>query len=131
MIRATIAPALALLAACAAVPGAPIVANGPPAPAGSLVALNQPVQVGTLIATPKEVIEDSRCPENARCVWAGRLVVSTRIDGAGWRETVPLTLGQTHTTHGTAITLVAGHPEARADRQVEPLDYRFGYTGSD
>ena len=33
------------------------------------------------------VVEDSRCPINARCVWAGRADRAHRVDGAGWRET--------------------------------------------
>lgn len=122
-------PALAMLAACATLPDQPIFDNGPPAPQGTSVALDEPVWVGSIVATPKEVLEDSRCPENARCVWAGRLVVSTRIDGAGWRETVPLTLGEPRATHGTTITLVSGIPGARAGEVTPPTAYRFAYEG--
>ena len=46
--------------------------------------LGQPTRVGRLVVTPLRVAEDSRCPINARCVWAGRAVVQTRIDGPGW-----------------------------------------------
>ena len=91
-----IAPALAslaLLSGCIVYKNAPNVDNGPPAAEGTAVGLRQPVQVGSVVATPMAVVEDSRCPENARCVWAGRLIVKTRIDGAGWRETADLTLG--------------------------------------
>ena len=62
------------------------------------------------IFTPQAVVEDSRCPINARCVWAGRLVLSTRIKGAGWRETVKLTLGQPYATHGAGLALVSAEP---------------------
>lgn len=86
--------ALAALTACVSTTTTPIVENGPAAPARTLVALDQPVWVGEIVATPKEVVEDSRCPENARCIQAGKLVVRTRFDGPGWRETAPLTLGQ-------------------------------------
>ena len=119
--------ALAALSACATTTDAPIVENGPAAPAGTLVGLDQPVWVGGIVATPKEVIEDSRCPENARCVQAGKLVVRTRFDGPGWRETAPLTLGQPMTIHGTRVTLVSGVPEKRADRDTAAAEYRFAY----
>lgn len=100
-----------------------------PAAEGSAVPLGQAVRVGKLVATPVSVVEDSRCPENARCVWAGRLIVSTRIDGAGWRETAPLTLGTPYATHGTAITLVSGMPEKRTEVETKPGDYRFAFEG--
>lgn len=99
------------------------------APEGTAVALGDPVQVGRFVATPVTVTEDSRCPENARCVWAGRLVVSTRIDGPGWRETVPLTLGEPYATHGSAITLVSGVPEKQAGVETPSEAYRFAFDG--
>lgn len=129
MIRLFALPALGLCAACATVPDAPIVANGPAAAQGTLVPLGQPVEVGSIVVTPVDVVEDSRCPENARCIQAGRLVVSTRIDSPGWRETVPLTLGEPHATHGETVALVAGLPEIQADSAIPPSAYRFAFEG--
>ncbi len=120
-----IAPAFAFLAACATMPDAPIVEGGPPAAAGTRVTLGQPVWAGAVAVTPLAVIEDSRCPENARCVTAGRIVVTTRIDGAGWRETVPLELGEPHVERGRTVTLVSAIPEPRAGVETAPGDYRF------
>ena len=104
------------LAACAVVPDAPIV-EGTPWPAGNAVPLNQPVQLGEIVVTPK----------NARCVWAGRLIVQTRIDGAGWRDTADITLGETYGTHGYVVALVSGTPEKLAERDTQPREYRFVY----
>jgi hypothetical protein len=119
---------LASLAACAVIPDAPIVA-GVPVAQGGAVALGQPVLVGSVVATPMEVVEDSRCPINARCVWAGRLVVRTRIDGAGWRETADLTLGEPFGTHDVVLALVSGEPGrvAGEGKETLPADYRFVY----
>lgn len=108
------------------VPDAPIVV-GTPVAEGTAVALDQPVRAGEVVITPKKVVEDSRCPENARCVWAGRLVVQTRIDGAGWRETTNIALGETYGTHGHVVALVSGLPEKRADRETPSAEYRFVY----
>lgn len=125
-------PSLALaafvlpLSACAMVPDAPIV-ESTPWPEGSAIKLGQPVRVGEVVVTPKRVAEDSRCPENARCVWAGRLVVETRIDGAGWRDTADIALGQSYGTHGHVIALVSGTPEKRQDRETLSGEYRFVY----
>lgn len=114
------------LAACMVVPDAPNVERTPK-PAGYAVPIGQPVQVGDLVVTPKGVVEDSRCPENARCVWAGRLIVKTQIDGTGWRDTTDITLGETYGTHDRVIALVSGIPEKKADRETRPEEYRFVY----
>lgn len=124
------AAALALaplaLAGCAVIPDAPNVA-GDPWPAGTPVPLHRPVHAGDVVVTPKKVVEDSRCPENTRCVWAGRLIVQTRIDGAGWRDTANIALGETYGTHGHVIALVSGAPEKQAERETLPGEYRFVY----
>lgn len=117
--------ATALLAACAVIPD-PIVAA--PAPEGSPVALGQAVRVGALTVTPVAVVEDSRCPINARCVWAGRLVVRTRIDGDGWRDSADIRLGENYGTHGAVIALASGEPGKLAERETRPQDYRFTYA---
>ena len=101
-------------------PGLPIRSDG-------LAAMGQPTCVGALVVTPQRVIEDSRCPINARCIWAGRLVLKTRIDGAGWRETVDLTLGQPYATHGTGLALVSGEPGKMAGATPSPPASLFGF----
>ena len=119
---------LAATAGCAVIPDAPLVEGVPAAP-DTAVALGQPVQVGSVVATPIKVVEDSRCPINARCIWPGRLVVATRIDGAGWRDTADLTLGEPFGTHDVVIALVSGEPGrmAGADEDIPPAAYRFTF----
>ncbi|WP_120078436.1 hypothetical protein [Aurantiacibacter odishensis] len=119
------------ITACATVPDAPIVSNGPAASAGTAVPLGKPVMAGNLVATPMEIHEDSRCPANARCVWAGRVIVLTRIDGAGWRETAYLTLGEPYATHGARLTLTSASPTAMTGEVIAPEDYRFTYSASE
>ena len=114
------------IAACALVPDAPIV-EGTPRAEGTPVAIGQPVRVGDIVVTPRRVVEDSRCPVNARCVWAGRLVVETRIDGAGWRDTANIALGEDYGTHDRVVALVSGTPEVTTGRELAPGDYRFVY----
>jgi hypothetical protein len=118
--------ALSLTAACAVIPDAPRPETAA-VPQGTPVAIGQAVTVGTVVATPMEVVEDSRCPINARCVWAGRLVVKTRIDGAGWRDTADLTLGEDFGTHNVVIALTSGSPAPETGREIAPEDYRFTY----
>ncbi|WP_343806827.1 hypothetical protein [Alteraurantiacibacter aestuarii] len=122
---------LLLLGACATIADAPIVDGGPVQPEGSIVAIGEPVALGELVLTPMRVTQDSRCPINARCVWAGEITVETRIDGAGWRETLPLTLGEAQTVRGHAISLVSAEPGQMAGSDpVRPGEYRFAFEMS-
>ena len=122
MKHVAIVVAALLLSACSTVtlPGSSIRSDG-------LAAMGQPTRVGRLVVTPQSLVEDSRCPINARCIWAGRLVLKTRIDGAGWRETVDLTLGQPHSTHGTGLALVSAEPGKTAGATPSPPASLFGF----
>ena len=110
------------LGGCATVPiaASPIRSDG-------FATLGQPTRVGALVVTPQALVEDSRCPINARCIWAGRLVLKARIDGADWRETVDLTLGQPYATHGTGLALVSAEPGKMAGSPPSPPASLFGF----
>lgn len=75
---------------------------------------------------PLEVLEDSRCPQNARCVWAGRLRVRVAVEGAGEHEVI-LDEGAVTTPRGS-FTLVAATPGPWTDwpEGAKP-PYRFGF----
>ena len=113
-----------LLGACTLVPPP---ASTPPQPAGYAVPFDVPVQVGDLVVTPKKLVEDSRCPMNARCVWAGRVVISARIIGPGFSDTANLTLGEPFGTNGKMLALVSVRPERTTQAEIGPRDYRFAF----
>ena len=119
---ALIAPAL--LGACTLVP--PPVST-PPQPQGYAVPFDVPVKVGDMIVTPKKLVEDSRCPMNARCVWAGRVVISARIVGPGFSDTANLTLGEPFGTNGKMLALVSVRPEKTTQAEIGLRDYRFAF----
>ena len=115
------------LSGCATVPDAPIM-EGFIAPEGSAVPLGMAVAAGEAVLTPMRVVEDSRCPMNARCVRAGRVIVETRVNGAGWRETVPMTMGEPVTVRTATFALVSAEPNKMAgDEPPAPSAYRFNY----
>ena len=91
------------------------------------VAINQTADLGDgLRVRALEVLEDSRCPQNARCVWAGRLRVRVAIEGAGEREVI-LDEPATQTPHG-AFALVAASPGPWTDwPENRRPPYRFGF----
>lgn len=120
----TLVVATCTLAACATVP--------PPAPApegsSGWLRMGESVQMGPMI-TPLEVVEDSRCPTEVQCVWAGRVVVTTRITLAGGSKEVvgPYELGKPVQVADGAVTLVAVAPAKTAGATIAPADYRFAY----
>lgn len=118
----------ALLAACTVVPAPD---STPAEPQGAAVALGQSVRVGEVTVTPVAVVEDSRCPINVRCVWAGRLVVRTQIDGRDaqgtWSLKRNLELGKSETVVDRIFALVSGEPGKTAERETRPEEYRFTY----
>jgi hypothetical protein len=76
---------------------------------------------------PLEVVEDSRCPQNARCVWAGRLRLRVNVEGAGEREVI-LDEAPVETPQGS-FALVAVSPGPWTDwPQDQRPPYRFGFS---
>jgi len=116
-------PALALAACATSV--VPLHPTGTPT-AGFM----QTATVGSLQVTPITLVEDSRCPINARCVWAGRLVVKTEIRGGRWREIRDLTLAGPQPIADGQITLVDAQPSKVAGQPVALADYRFTFSFS-
>lgn len=104
--------------------GAASLAGAAPPPDRAVARLGETVRVHGMRVTPLRVLEDSRCPQNARCVWAGRVRLLTRIDGA----TRELTLGQPVPVRGGKLQLGAVVPE-RTTREgtIPPRAYRFGF----
>lgn len=92
-----------------------------------IAAINQTADLGQgLRVRPLEVLEDSRCPQNARCVWAGRLRLRVTIEGVGERE-VTLDEVATQTPRG-AFALVAVSPGPWTDwPEGSRPPYRFGF----
>lgn len=105
------------LAACATIPDQP-----PPIRSDGVAALGQPTRVGALLVTPEAVIEDSRCPIDVRCIWAGRLVISAVVKYSGGSEEFRgrLTLGEPLVLGRERVTLVSAEPR-KADRASPPL----------
>lgn len=91
--------------------------------------INETADLGNgLRVRPLEVLEDSRCPQNARCVWAGRLRLRVNIEGVGEREISDDADG-IHTPRGN-FALVAISPGAWTDWPAGKPAYRFGFRRS-
>lgn len=96
-------------------------------PAPGLVRLGHAQRVGRYRVTPVAVVEDSRCPMNARCVWAGRVVVRATVSDGHRRTVSRLTLGE---PAATGIILDSVTPERMARGPRAPLRYRFHFAAA-
>lgn len=114
---------LVLLAGCATI------AQTPPRQDG-IARLGESTYVDGPLVSPMRVIEDSRCPINARCVWAGRVILRVQVSGGSWLRTMDLTLGEPQQVADGALTLVSVTPDqvAGADQEIEPEEYRFSFA---
>lgn len=115
--------AFATMAACS-----PTLQSDLAAPHHAAVGFGEVVKVGSGTIAPKTLVEDSRCPATAACVWEGRLVITAEVERGGSRETGELTLGKTATIAGQPVLFYDAAPEAKeggTDRDA----YRFTFTG--
>ena len=109
----------ATLMACATVPSAA---------AGPTAGLGQTASVAGLHIRPLRVVEDSRCPINARCVWAGRVIVTAEVSRGGARANYNMTLGEPIPYGGGQLTLVAAEPGRVAGQDTARRAYRFTFA---
>ena len=104
-----------------------VVAPADAVPRDTLVRLGETLRIEGARIRPIRVIEDSRCPANARCIWAGRLVVRADVRTPRYQERVDLTLGEPKPVAGGTVTLNSATPARYTNRPIRPGDYRVGF----
>jgi hypothetical protein len=60
---------------------------------GIKIPLGKTVQIKDVSIKFLEVMEDSRCPKNVNCIWAGRAVVKMEVTADGKKQETTLTFG--------------------------------------
>ncbi len=92
------------------------------------VAIGQRAQAGGLIVTPLKLLEDSRCPANARCMWAGRVLIRARIKGGSWTKVRDLELSKPLQIADGALTLTDVTPVKIVPNKLKQKHYRFSFN---
>ena len=113
--------AVVLLAACATLP-AEAASDGT-----TMARFGQTVRVGGPRVTPLRLLSDSRCPMEARCVWAGQVRISARIDLGRRSELREITLNQPEQVADGTLELVEVMPPSSLQHPLTLRDYRFGF----
>lgn len=111
----TFAPALAL-AACAT--------TSKVERTDGFAMIGQTTRVGADKVRVDSLIEDSRCPMNARCVWAGRVIVEATVERGGAFDTKRFTLGDP----SDGLMLDTVEPGRMAGKKLKPADYQFHFS---
>ena len=99
-------------------------------PAAHAASLNQEVQLA-----PKEqaaygpqglTVEDSRCPKDTTCVWAGevKVEVTTRVDSAAAVQQHEIKAGESATVGAYQLMVVNVQPEKLSTREIPQEEYR-------
>lgn len=78
--------------------------------------------------TPVRVIEDSRCPMDAMCVWQGTARVEIKIEDGMGQSVMPIELsGEPVTSEIANIWLESVEPYPMASQPTEASAYRFSF----
>ena len=71
------------------------------------------------------VVEDSRCPIDTTCVWAGEVKVKLEIlESSKAARQVELKIGESADAGGRSITLEQGEPQPRSNVRIAANGYR-------
>ena len=100
-----------------------------PLPNGNNVPLGRSAYIDGPIIRPVKVIEDSRCPMNARCIWAGTVKIEALWVRPGDDRTIQLELGKPVPLADGNIELTDVSPSRMAGegRDLKPADYRLSF----
>lgn len=106
---------------------APCPSEVPPTGDTSKIAIGSSATIHGTTIRVLELVEDSRCPVDVQCVWAGTVRVRTSIDS--YNRDFTFTLGQPQVVGGGTVTLVSVIPAQKYSTQTVPLsDYRFTFA---
>jgi hypothetical protein len=77
---------------------------------------------------PIAVLEDSRCPKDVECIWAGTTRISVRVSKNNQSEMYEIGPGSgALTVHGTTIVFSSVEPSPLSGSPISPSDYRFTF----
>ena len=96
------------------------------------VAIGEAQQIGQyegdLVVIPLEILEDSRCPIEADCIWEGRVRLKSELRIGHEIVTLELTTEEPLRIKGGMLSVGEVAPEVSSQwMPLEPEDYRFGF----
>ena len=98
--------------------------------ANDTVRLNETVRIAGTWVTPVEVVEDSRCPQDAQCIQMGTVRVRADVTPRGSEQSEPVLfeLGVRMTVGQDQVTLIDVSPAPKSDSQIGSEEYVFTFS---
>jgi len=101
-------------------------------PISITLAPGQQQNAGGLVVRFNEVLEDSRCPVDVMCVWAGEATLSVSTSTGGISGNYQMTINDAArkrlVTGDYQVELVTLAPQRRAGITTDPTTYRATFT---
>lgn len=72
---------------------------------------------------PTRIIEDSRCPLDVQCIWAGQLVVEVLLKSGTRFQTIQMKTGVGRVYSGKTIVLSSALPLKKAGEEIKKEEY--------
>lgn len=94
----------------------------------AIAKINQTITIGGVTLTPLEALDDSRCPVDVTCVWAGTVKVRTRVVTESKTSEITFELGSSVETGAGILKLEKVSPDKYASTDTIPLDYQFYFS---
>ncbi|MBY0376899.1 hypothetical protein K2P96_02915 [Patescibacteria group bacterium] len=106
----------------------PVICNDTPLETESTTAgLNQGILNNGIHLTPLEVVSDSRCPTDVKCIWAGTVTLRTLLENGADSSTVNLGLGTPFSFSGKSVTLTKVTPDKQSQKTISQSQYKFEF----
>ncbi len=103
--------------------------NPPAQPRLVTVSYQESKTIGQLTITPNAIIEDSRCPGNVNCIWAGQIIISVQLSSPNTpTQTYDMELGDSVTFGNYVIGFDDVRPYPNTESPIAPADYQFNFT---
>lgn len=109
--------------------------KGPAAPNPSVqrqfsfvLKVGEKATVGGLSVSLVEIENDSRCPRNAVCIWAGEVTAKVQLIAGNRAETVTLHSMSAPSTFGSYKIGITGVSPAKLNNQPEQAEYRLTFS---
>lgn len=101
-----------------------------PVPKGPLIlnaGIGKEVSGLDVAITPIAVTEDSRCPSDVQCIWAGTVKVRVNVRSGLGASAMTFELNKPITTEAEQITLLDVSPQPKAGIKINDSEYLFRF----
>ena len=90
--------------------------------------LDQTIILNGVAITPLKVVQDSRCPADVQCIWAGTVELQVSLSSGSEIANLSIKLNEPLLFAHKNITLIETSPGPHSKKIIAPADYSFGFS---